>query len=408
MADGWRGRFQLQRWIPSQLLPLFEPSALPARGDGPGGLRGSYPMRLFEANREGWAAALEGAAIGEQWTSFGQRGRDLLTTASRLRGIEPPRFASTPSTVVRELGGFRLNRIGDEGRGEPLVLIASLINRWYILDFLPGRSFLAALQALGRPLYLVEPLTPQDDDDRSLEELCSGPLRDLVDTVRAQHGVERVALAGYCLGGTLAAMLAGRYPERVARLATLCAPVRFRDGGLFRTWLDAHYLDVELALRGRRRIPAWLVHLPFWWLRPTIKLNKLVRLARMRGERDELERFLALEVWNHDNLDMARGVFRSWVGELYQRDALARGQLVVDGQPVRLDTLQVPVLAISAKHDAITPPASVEALAELCSSAPARHQRLEASHVSLFTSPKNIERVCDELNRWLAAEGEQA
>jgi poly(3-hydroxyalkanoate) synthetase len=62
----------------------------------------------------------------------------------------------------------------------------------------------------------------------------------------------------------------------------------------------------------------------------------------------------------------------------------------VAGKTVQLDNVRVPVLAISAAHDAITPPDSVEALAELCSAAPARHRRLEASHVSLFTSPKNI------------------
>src|SRR5439155_21523376 len=123
-----------------------------------------------------------------------------------------------------------------------------------------------------------------------------------------------------------------------------------------------------------------LVHLPFWWLRPTVKLQKLALLARSFERPGYLEHFLATELWNHDNVDLPRGAFRSWIGELYQRDALVHGELVVDGRAIDPRTIACPVLVISAASDSITPPACAEALADLC---PATTLRLDTGHIGV-------------------------
>jgi polyhydroxyalkanoate synthase len=287
------------------------------------------------------------------------------------------------------------------GSGEPLLVVAPLINRWYVLDLLPGRSFCEMLCGLGRPVYVLEWRPPEDGDERGLGELCAGPLRDAARRVREAEGAGRVGLIGYCQGGTLAAMLAARFPSEVSRLATVAAPVRFAEAGQFRRWFDARLLDVETVAAGCERVSAWLVHLPFWWLRPTIKTRRLTGLARRFREEGALEQFLAGELWNHDHMDMSRGVFRSWIGELYQRDALAGGAFEVAGEPVALERITQPTLVISGEHDVITPPAAAEALLERVRAPSARALRPMTGHVGLMTSPRPLAEEREAFAAWI-------
>jgi polyhydroxyalkanoate synthase len=318
-----------------------------------------------------------------------------------------PRFAPTTYHTVLEIEGLRLRAVdhGEWREGEPLLLVSSLINRWYVLDLLEGQSFVEMLGTLGRPVYVVEWRPPGGDaNDVSLDSLCAGPLRAAVEYVCRVHGVESASIVGYSMGGTLGAMFAARYPARVSRLATLCSPIRFAQGGLFTRWFSPRYLDVDQIASTYPLIPASIVHMPFWWLRPTIKAKKLAQLARGFDKSGYLEYFLATEVWNHDNVDLARGVFRGWAGDLYQRDALVAGQLAVDGEPVDLSRITCPVLAISGADDNIVPWEAAEALLELVSSSVRGALRAQGCHhVGVLTSRRVLAAERDALQAWLDA-----
>jgi polyhydroxyalkanoate synthase len=331
---------------------------------------------LFMRLRAAWAAAAAVMGAGE--------------LAERLRVAAPPDFSPTPSEIVCETADFRLRRVGARGEGEPLLIVASLINRWYVLDLLAGNSLLEALEPLGRPVYVLEWREPRARDPRPLEELVS-PVCQAIDACGG-----RAALAGYSMGGTLATITAARRPKRVSRLATIASPVRFSGAGAFARWLAPRHLDVERVLAAYDPVPAWLVHLPFWGLRPTIKLKKLLALQRDFGRPGALDRFLASEVWNHDSVDVGAGVFRTWVGDLYQRDALATGELGVE-----LRTLRCPVLTVAADGDDITPAPSAEALLELSRSRAPRSLRLPGGHVGLVSSRRALSALVPAIGRWL-------
>ncbi len=406
LAQGWRQWAAFRATVPPQLR-LNDPGAadLGRGGEHPGGLGDDYPADMAEATRHGWSAAARGLAWQQSMVPFGfAQARELHGLAGELDAAPAPAFAPTPTEVVWSDGGLNLRRVHTRGEvtGSPILLISSLINRWYVLDLLEGRSFLQMLAGLGRPLYLAQWLPPSEAaDERSLSELCAGPLTAALNEVCAAHDADKANVIGYCMGGTLATMLAARHPERVQRLATLCGPVDFAKGGLFTRWLSRRFLDVGLVASAHERIPAALVHLPFWSLRPTIKTSKLVRLARSFTRPGYLERFLALEIWNHDNVDMARGVFRSWAGDLYQDNALARGQVIIDGELAAPARITCPVLAISGSRDTITPPESVEALVDLAGSESATVLRLDGSHTGLLTDGRHLASAAAALATWL-------
>ncbi len=408
LAGAWRASFAAGAGVDPRWRAAVPGFADLERGgtNRRGGLDADHPTGLSESCKALWAAALQTLSMQQLAMPWVTPNSAQLSALAQKVGAEPnPAFAPTPTEVVWQGGGYRLRRVlTDDCEGEPVVVISSLINRWYILDFLEGQSFLAAVASLGRPTYLLEGLPPgKEPDDRSLGDLCAGPILAAIDHVRAGHKTDQASVIGYCMGGTLAAALTARYPERVSRLATVCGPVKFSEGGLFTRWFAPRYLDVGLVTSGCNAVPAWLVHLPFWWLRPSIKTQKMSRLVRSGEKPGYITRFLAAEIWNHDNMDMARGVFRSWAGDLYQQDQLAEGRFMVDGEPVDLARITCPVAVISGEHDAITPPASCEALTELSNPSWQRLLRARASHTGVLSAPRVVAEVTEALGEWLAA-----
>jgi polyhydroxyalkanoate synthase len=405
LAQGWRSALSSASLLPVALRTLS--NSLRRGGEGtPGSLKDDYPTELFAYLKSGWSTATRAFAMQQALIPFAASEVErLLALADALETAPMPAFCPTPAEVVHRSNDYRLRRMGTATEGTPLLVVASLINRWYVLDFLEGHSFLAMLAKLGRPLYVLEWNEPKGEvDDRSLEALCAGPLLDAVDHLRALHRVEKLPVLGYSMGGTLAAVFGARYPDRVGGVATLCSPVRFDLGGVFARWLSPRYLDVELVARTYEQVPASLVHLPFWWLRPTIKARKLIILAKSFEHPGALNHFLATEVWNFDNVDLTRGVFRSWAGDLYQRDALAKGQLRVDGQAVELSKLVAPTLAISGGDDKIVPPEAVEALVDLCGAkAKWKHRADRCHHARVLTARSALAAESTALTTWLAA-----
>jgi hypothetical protein len=142
--------------------------------------------------------------------------------AHALDRAPAPAFEPTGAHVVHVTSDYQLRHV--TGEGEPILVVASLINRWYILDLDPEHSYLAMLRTLGRPIYVIDWLPAKPADDRTFTEYVAGPIRSAVEYICAAHGVSALTLMGYSMGGTLAACFAARFPAHVAHLATICAP----------------------------------------------------------------------------------------------------------------------------------------------------------------------------------------
>jgi polyhydroxyalkanoate synthase len=407
-AQLWRTGIAGLAGLPAELRgpQLASPEFRRGGASWPGGLGDDYPSGLLEFIRATWITAARAMAMQQAMLPFGfDESRRLHELASRLERVPTPSFAPTPSRVVHATADFRLRQIAPDepAEGEPILIVSSLINRWYILDFHASQSFVAMVRGLGRPVYLLEWLPPRQGDQRSLGDLCAGPVREAVDHLRQRHAVPAVAVIGYSMGGTIATCLASRYPERVSRLATVCAPIRFDLGGSFSRWLSPEFVNVDQVTSTWPRVPAQLVHLPFWWLRPTIKLHKMTLIARSFERPGYIDQFLATEVWNHDNVDLSIGVFRSWVGDLYQNNDLMHGKMIVDGEAIHPRHIRCPVLVISGASDNIAPPQAAEGLVELCEPGAVRLLRLDSGHVGVLSSRRALAAEAVELKEWLAA-----
>ena len=154
----------------------------------------------------------------------------LVRRAPRGMPVVGRDVGATPHTVVWRENKWRLLRFTPAQRrfATPVLLVPSLINRWYVLDLGPERSFIEWLVEQGHEVFCIDWGTPGDEDRYLTWDDIGG--RYLGRAVRiAARETGDVHVLGYCLGGTLATAYVAAFPEHVASLTALAAPVDFAD-----------------------------------------------------------------------------------------------------------------------------------------------------------------------------------
>src|SRR3712207_2916156 len=137
----------------------------------------------------------------------------------------------TPKEVVWTKNKAKLYRYrpyAEKTYPVPILMVYALINRPYVLDLVPGNSFIEYLTDQGFDVYLLDWGVPGDEDkDMDLEHYVLDYLPRVVRKVLRTSGVEELTLFGYCMGGTLAAIYASLFPENLKNLVLLTTPVAF-------------------------------------------------------------------------------------------------------------------------------------------------------------------------------------
>ncbi len=327
-----------------------------------------------------------------------RRGMEILATAPR------PPAGLTPSQVVFSQGRVDLRYYAPPARNTrlPVVLVPSLINRAYILDLEPGRSLAGALAAAGFPTFVVDWGVPRlADAGEDLDHVVS-VLRRSVDRACRHVGAPRAHLLGYCMGGTLATLLAARFPGRVASLLALNAPASFAAGGRFASFVRA--IDVDTAFPGDGLVPVEVMKPAFQLLDPVGNVSKHLAIEAASHEPTKLARVLVRERWLEENVPLPAPFARDFIRDGYQRDALLLGEWRVHGRPAAVRAIRVPTLVVACKHDFITPPAAALPLADAVVGA--RAEVLDVGHIGVVVGaegPRRFYPLATEFFRSVAA-----
>jgi len=328
-----------------------------------------------------------------------------------LRPKAPP-LAQTPRDELPLESGARLLRFRPPertpsvppgpapARRPPILLVPSLINRWYVLDLRPGASLVEALVGAGLDVWLLDWGIPEAEDryldwDAVLRRLGRAVRRVLRET--ASPGL---ALLGYCMGGTLAAIHAAQHPGPLTALVTLAAPIDFAEGGMLRRMVDPAWFDAD-AIADAGNVAPSQMQAGFTALRPTLEAAKLASLPDLAADPRARDAFLALEAWASDNIPFPGEAYRRYIGELYQGNQLVAGTHRANGAPVSLVAITCPVLAITASRDAICPPAAATALLRHVGSTDTSALEVPGGHVGAVVGSRAAKEMYPALIRWL-------
>jgi poly[(R)-3-hydroxyalkanoate] polymerase subunit PhaC len=332
--------------------------------------------------------------------------RELLSRAEQfLGGLEayrrhPFHRVEPDARIVWGAGNARLLDYG-QGRGPGVLLVPSLINRYYVLDLLPGRSFARWLAERGlRPLVLDWGGLGETERYFTLTDYIAGPLESALQTAVALTGAP-VGIIGYCMGGLLALSLALRRSAETACLALLATPWDFHAERAEQARLLA--ATVETALLGPDDAPLALdvIQSLFLALDPFLSERKFVRFAGLDPDSCGARDFVALEDWINDGVPLARNVALECARSWYRDNHPAGGGWHVAGEPVRPEAVRAPSLVVLPSRDRIVPPLSAEPLASAIPQASVL--RPPFGHIGMMASAAAPDTVWQPIADWLCA-----
>lgn len=316
----------------------------------------------------------------QEWKEELTRGQQRVRNWFRLLGGYKPAIGATPSEVVMRRNKMAVRRYfpttPDQGNDRehgaehpsslsrcPVLLVPSVINRSYILDLQPGKSVVEYLVNAGLDVYLIDWGKPGAEDQYlSFDDYIDHLLRGAIQRIFRLTGTQQIHLVGHCLGGMLTLTYAALYPEEVKSLLNMTTPVDLRHGGILQTWTKP--MDPDLMVDALGNAPWPLLQASFHMLKPMLQIQKVAWLYERLWDDNTIDSFISLETWSNDNVSISGEFFRTYIKEIYQRNALYNGSLVVNGRQVDIGTIQQPVLNIAAQGDHIAPEASVLGLVD--------------------------------------------
>jgi polyhydroxyalkanoate synthase len=320
---------------------------------------------------------------------------DSLAALIKRAPKGPAVVGSTPHQVVWSENKWRLLRFGRPGGfATPVLLVPSLINRWYVLDLGPGRSLIEWLVAQGHDVFCIDWGTPGDEDRYLTWDDFAGRYVGRAVRVASRYGRSGdVHVLGYCLGGTLAATSVAAFPDRVASLLALAAPIDFDHAGIMAQWTRTPTFDVGALIEAFGNVPWPLMQASFQLLKPTLLAQKTVALLDRAWDDEFLEGFLATERWGTDNVSFPGACYARYITELYRENRLVRGGFSVAGRPAELAQIRCPLLALAFEDDHIVPLASAAPLVDRVASVDKQLVVQRGGHVGAVVSKKAADRL---------------
>jgi len=333
--------------------------------------------------------------------------RRLLAAPRVLRQARQTRVGTTPADVVLTEGTHKLLHYRRETPAvyaEPLLLCYALVNRPYILDLQPGRSVVEQYLERGFEVYLIDWGVPADADHvLTLEHYVCGFIKRAATFVMDRHLQQRLHLLGYCMGGTMASLLAALRPELFRTLTLLAAPIEFAgERTLLNLWTGAGQFDVDALVDAYGNCPAWFLQACFLAMNPVGNLvEKNIAFYEQMDDPRSVENHLALETWVNDNIPVAGETFREFVKGLYQRNLLVKGELWLGGRRVDLGRITCPLLLLTAGKDHLVAPSSTEGIRPHVGSSDIQSMEIGAGHVGLVVGSKAHQTLWPAATRWL-------
>ncbi len=299
--------------------------------------------------------------------------KHMLTDLSRgqLSHVDPDAFevgvniATTPGKVIHETDLYQLIQYTPTTKDVfevPLVIFPPWINRFYILDLNPAKSFVAWAVEQGLSVFMVS----WKSADASMKDVVwddyIAAQIDAIDTVRAALDVPAVHTIGYCVAGTtlaatLAILAAKGEADRVKSVTFFTAQVDFEQAGDLKLFVDDGYLALLEQLSAPGYLDGRYMAATFNSLRGRDLIWNYVVSNYLLG--NDYPPFDLL-YWNGDTTNLPAKWHRQYLVDLYRDNRLViPNSLSALGNPIDLRKIETPAYIQAGREDHIAPLASV-------------------------------------------------
>ena len=276
-------------------------------------------------------------------------------------------LATTPGKVVFENHLYQLIHyapVTDKVLATPVVIFPPWINRFYILDLTPEKSFVRWAVENGISLFMVSWKSADESlAGVTLEDYVLNGQIDAIDRIRDLLGVESVHAIGYCVAGTtlaatLAYVAAKGEAAKVKSATFLTAQVDFSEAGDLKLFLgDETMALLDQVTKDKGYLDGRYMAATFNLLRGRDLIWNYVVNNYLLGQ--EPTPFDLLH-WNGDVTNLPAGWHRAYLETLYKGNKLIeKGGVSVAGVPIDLGIVDLPAYIQAGREDHIAPPQSV-------------------------------------------------
>lgn len=244
----------------------------------------------------------------------------------------------------------------------PLLICPPWINKYYVLDLNPQKSFIKWCVDQGHTVFVISWVNP---DERHAGKDWNDYSRDgidfALDTIRKATGEKEVNAIGYCVGGTLLAatlaLHAARGDKRIRTATLFTTQVDFTHAGDLKVFVDEEQVKtIEKSMQQAGYLEGSKMALAFNMLRASELIWPYFVNAYLKGQEPAP---FDLLYWNADSTRMPAANHSYYLRNCYLNNNLARGEMELGGVKLDLKRVTIPVYNLATREDHIAPAKSV-------------------------------------------------
>jgi polyhydroxyalkanoate synthase subunit PhaC len=274
-------------------------------------------------------------------------------------------LAVTPGKVIHENDLCQVIQYAATTKSvlkRPLVIVPPWINKFYILDLTPEKSFIRWCVQQGHTVFVISWVNPdRRQATKSFEHYMRQGIFTAVDVALQVTKADGVNAVGYCVGGTLlavaAAYMTAAGDERIRSATLFATQVDFTHAGDLKVFVDEEQLaDLEYKMNLHGYLEGQKMASAFNMLRPNDLIWPYVISNYFKGKPPHA---FDLLYWNADATRMPAANHAFYLRNCYLENRLSKGEMVVGGVTLDLAKVHIPIYNLATREDHIAPARSV-------------------------------------------------
>ncbi len=301
-------------------------------------------------------------------------------------------LAVTPGKVIFQNELMQLIQYApatETGLKTPLLIVPPWINKFYVLDLTPEKSYIKWCVDQGVTVFVISWVNPDERLGQKgfAEYMREGPLAAL-DAIEASTGEREVHAAGYCVGGTLLAVtlayMAAKADSRIKSATFFATQVDFTFAGDLKVFVDEEQLaGLEARMREHGYLEGQKMATAFNMLRSNDLIWPYFVNNYLRGKAPFP---FDLLYWNSDATRMPAANHSFYLRNCYLNNALTKGAMTVADVKLDLKKVKLPIYNLATREDHIAPAKSVM-LGSKFFGGPVRYVLSGSGHIAGVVNP---------------------
>ena len=289
----------------------------------------------------------------------------------RMRQTDASKFAVgenmalTPGKVLAQSDVCQViqyDATTDEVLKRPLLICPPWINKFYILDLNPAKSFIKWAVEQGHTVFVISWVNPDERHaDKDWESYAREGIGFALDTIKQATGEEEVNAIGYCVGGTLLsatlALHAQEGDKRIRTTTLFTTQVDFTHAGDLKVFADEDQIGaMERGMKATGYLDGSKMATAFNMLRASELIWPYFVNNYLKGQEPMP---FDLLYWNSDSTRMPAANHSFYLRNCYLNNTLSKGEMELAGKKISLKDVKIPIYNLATREDHIAPAKSV-------------------------------------------------